>query len=134
MCWSRAQDGLSAMAKTFRHRRIDGYRDHYFQDYYRVSFFTWRAKVKDLIVLEDMLWRFELLQQLFAKEEVRYICLIPLSIRRSPNKLMWYYEKTWLFIFYSSGKSAYKVARTICASSTLKASSSFDDGGAYCGL
>lgn len=89
-------------------------------------------RVKYFIVLEDMLWRFELLQQLFAKEEVRYICLIPLSIRRSPDRLMWHYDKKWFFS--SSGNSAYKVARTICASPTLMPLSSSNDRGTYCGL
>lgn len=57
--------------------------------------------VKDLIDVESMSWRVEALHQLFS--DVHYICAIPLILRRPEDRLMWHYNKKWLFSF----KSAY---------------------------
>ncbi|RXI06686.1 hypothetical protein DVH24_025822 [Malus domestica] len=38
-----------------------------------------------------------MLQQLFIVKEVRLICSFPLSFRRQPNRLMWYFNKKEVF-------------------------------------
>lgn len=82
--------------------------------------------VKNLISAKDMCSKIDLLHQLFAKEEVRYICSIPLNFQRLPDRLMWHYYEKGLF----SVKSAYKVAITSDVAPVLLASSSSNNGGA----
>ncbi|VVA37427.1 PREDICTED: reverse mRNAase, partial [Prunus dulcis] len=80
------------------------------------------TKVSDLIHGDSREWNAPLLQNVFFPEEVMLIRSIPLSLRLTPDMLVWHYDKKGMFTV----KSAYHVARSL-HSSTGRASSSNSD-------
>ncbi|KAM1949581.1 hypothetical protein ACFX15_009620 [Malus domestica] len=80
--------------------------------------------VNELIDHVAKCWKIDVLQSLFSAEEVNLIRKIPLSVRNSPDHLLWHHERHGRFTV----RSAYHVARNWLQPTNCGASSSNGDG------
>lgn len=86
-----------------------------------------RMKVKELIDLVTLSWRFDVLSALFLEEDVSMIRSMPISFRLLTNSLIWHFHNLGLYTV----KSGYNVARKLVQSPTLSASTSNSGGNSY---